>query len=59
MEGGTGWQMVVEGHSTGSGEHTVQCTDDVWWNCVPETSVTSINLTKRKKGIENRKILKL
>ena len=37
------------------GEHTLQCADDVLWNCAPETciilltSVTSINATKSKK----------
>ena len=36
-------------------EHTIQCTDDVLWNCALETciklltSVTAINSIKRKK----------
>ena len=36
-------------------EHTVQCTDDVLWDCAPEpciivlTSVTPIHPIKRKK----------
>ena len=49
--------MVMEGDLTWGGEHTIQCTDDVLWNCIiskitqePKTciilltSVTPINL---------------
>ena len=41
-------------------EHTIQCTDDVLWNCAPETciillnSVTPINSIKRKKIIDSK-----
>ena len=27
----------MDGDLTWGGEHTVQCTDDVLWNCAPET----------------------
>ena len=46
--------MVMEEDLTWGGEHTVQCTDDVLWNCTPETyiilltNVTPINSIKRK-----------
>ena len=46
---------VMEGDLTWGGEHTIQCTDDVLWNCSLETykllltSVTSINSIKKKK----------
>ena len=49
--------MVMEGDLTCDGEHTVECTDDVLWNCAPETciilliSVTPINFMKRKKRL--------
>ena len=36
------------------GKHTIQCTDDVLWNCALEillTNVTPINSIKRKKII--------
>ena len=36
--------MVMEGDLTWSGEHTVRYTDDILWNCIPETYV--ILLTK-------------
>ena len=47
--------MVMEGDLTCDGEHTVECTDDVLWNCAPETCiisltvVTSINSIKKKE----------
>ena len=31
--------MGMEGDSTWGGEHTRQCTDDVLWNCGPETYI--------------------
>ena len=46
--------MVTEGDLTWGGEQAIQCTDDVLWNCAPETciillaSVTPINPKKRK-----------
>ena len=42
------------GDLTWGGEHTIQCTDDVLWNCAPETcvilltSVTPIHAIKGK-----------
>lgn len=48
----------INGDLTWGGEHTIQCTDDVLWNCAPETctllltSVTSMNSTKKQtKGL--------
>ena len=47
--------MVMDRDLFWGGEHTMQCTDDVLWNCAPETckllltSVTAINSIKRKK----------
>ena len=49
--------MVIEGDLTSGGEHTIQCTDDVSWNCAPEvcivllTSVIQIKPIKRKKDL--------
>ena len=31
--------MVMEGDLTWGGEHTIQCADDVLWNCTPEISI--------------------
>ena len=45
----------MDGDLIWGGEHTIECTDDVLWNCVLEThiifltSVTPINSIKRKK----------
>ena len=45
----------MEGDLTWDGDHSIQCKDDVFWNCVPETSiisltsVTPINSIKRKR----------
>ena len=36
---GMGGQMVMEGDLTWGGEHTIQCTDDVLWDCTPETYI--------------------
>ena len=50
-----GEQMVMERDLTWGGEHTIQYTDDVFYNCAPETyiilsiNVTSINSIKIKK----------
>ena len=47
--------MVMKGVLTLGGEHTVQYTDDVLQNCIPETyiilltNVTPIKTTKKKK----------
>ena len=47
--------MGMERDLTWGGEHTIQGTDDVLWNCAPETciillrSVTPINSVTRKK----------
>ena len=46
--------MEIEGDLTWGGEHTIQCTDDVLQNCIPEsymilfTNVTPINSIKYK-----------
>ena len=50
-----GEQMVMERDLTWGGEHTIQYTDDVFYNCAPETyiilsiNVTLINSIKIKK----------
>ena len=47
--------MVMGGDLTWGGEHTVQYTGDVLWNCAPETcivlltNVTPVNSIKKKK----------
>ena len=49
----------MEGDLTWGVEHTIQCTDDVLWHCVPETCiilltcVTSMNSIKMKKKVLN------
>ena len=51
--------MVMEGDVTLDGEHTVQCTDDVLWNCVPENYVillTNVTPTNSKKLKEKEKL---
>ena len=46
---------VLVGDLTWGGEHTVQCTEDILWNCAPETCIilltciTPVNSIKRKK----------
>ena len=53
----------MEGDWTRGGEHTVQYTDDVLWNCTPETcillltNVTPINSIKVKKIKSNTKFM--
>ena len=48
--------MVRDSDLTRGGEHTTQGTDNVLWNCAPQTciilltSVTPINSIKRKKS---------
>ena len=55
--------MVIDEDLTWGGEHTIQCTDGVLWNCAPETciilltSVTSINSIKRKTTEDQRILL--
>ena len=52
VEGGEGGYLAMERNYTLGGEHTMQYTDDVLWNCVPEacipilTNVTPINSIK-------------
>lgn len=47
--------MVMDRDLSWGGEHTVLCTDDVWWSCALETyiilltGVTPMHLIKRKK----------
>ena len=31
--------MVMEGDLTSGAGHTIQCTDDVLWNCAPEICI--------------------
>ena len=39
----------MEGDSSGAGEHTIQYTDDVLWDCTPETDIILlINVTPSK-----------
>ena len=46
--------MVMGGDLTWGGEHSIQCTGDILWNCALKTciilltSVTPINLIRRK-----------
>ena len=40
--------MVVEGDLTWDSEHTVQCTDEVVWNCAP---VSPQKIFKKEKSI--------
>ena len=46
--------MVIEGDLAWDVEHSIQCTNDVLWNCAPETciisltSITPINSIKKK-----------
>ena len=35
-----GGKLAMEGDLTQCGEHAIQYTDDVLWNCTPETYVT-------------------
>ena len=56
--------MVMEGDLTWGGEHTIQCTDGVFWNRAPDTcvilltSVTPQNAIKRKEK-KKKKINKI
>ena len=51
------YQHMENALKTWGGKHTIQCTDDVVWNCAPEasvillTSVTPTNSIKKKKNI--------
>ena len=64
IAGERGWREVRESKERISGDgrrvdlggkHTIECADDVLWNCAPETciilltNVTSISSIKRKK----------
>ena len=54
MEDDKGGINGEDGNLTWGGEYTIQCTDNVLWNCAPETciilltSVAPINSIKRK-----------
>ena len=54
MEDDKGGINGEDGNLTWCGEYTIQCTDNVLWNCAPETyiilliSVTPIHSIKRK-----------
>ena len=48
----------MDRHSTWGGEHTVPCTDDVLWNCAPETYIillTRVTLINSIKGTKRKK----
>ena len=45
--------MVIEGDLTWGGEHTIQYTDDVLQNCIPETLYNSINQSYPNKFNKN------
>ena len=50
--------MVMDRDLTWSGEHTIQCTDDVLWNCAPETCIillTIVTPINFKKGESHHK----
>ena len=54
--------MLMGGDWTWGGEHTVQCTDDVLWNCAPETCIillTSVTPTNSIKKVREAEIQKL
>lgn len=46
------------------GEHTVQCTEGVWWNCIPGTcvillaNVIQTNSIKREKKMKWDNVIK-
>ena len=48
--------MVMGGHLTWGGEHTIQYTDNILWNYTPEsniillTNVTPLNIIKKKNN---------
>ena len=50
---------VMDGDVTWGGEHTVQCTDDVLWNCAPETCiillVSVVPISSMKKKVNKNK----
>ena len=45
VEEGKGGKMVLEWDLTQSGEHTIQYTDDVLWNYIPETYIILLTYT--------------
>ena len=45
---GQGGKMVREGD-----EHIIQYTDDVLWNCTPQTTINSIQILKEPVSIYN------
>ena len=50
MEEGKG-DKVMDGDWTWGGGHTVQCTDDVLWNCAHETCIIFLTtVTPIKRG---------
>ena len=54
-----GGHMMMEGDSAGAGEHTVQCTDDVFWSCAPETCTFLLILLTKVTPINSIKIYAL
>ena len=56
--GGCGGYVVMNGDSSWGCEHTIQCTDDVLWNYVPETHIillTIVTPINFKKGESHHK----
>ena len=56
--------MMLEGDFTWGGEHTIQCIDDVFQNCTPETyiilftNITPINsINKNKLNLKRNYII--
>lgn len=46
--------MVME-DLTRDGEHIIQCTDNVLWNCAPEAWVILLTSVTQKKSIKGEK----
>ena len=47
--------MVTEGDLTWGSEHTIQCTDGLLWNYVPETCVILLTCVTSKNSIKSKK----
>lgn len=45
----------MEGDLTCGGKHTIQCTDNVWWNCAPETAIILLSNVTLKNSIKGGK----
>ena len=49
----------MEGNLTWDGEHTIQCPDDVLYNCTPETYTTLLTNVTPINSIKIFKFLKI